>query len=211
LSGSFNALFDQTRYRPEGNGQSANPQDAASPTLADAWSYNANALSDWINAQRAKSSQMGLWNDQTGLPTAAGLVNAAGQYGNALMMGTTAPGEAIAVSSRNIPGQAPIVRFRNDASAISDTLPEVAEGFTRLWRGNRPGEIGKNPQFTNDLPGIALPFREAYGGHISYVDVPTTNLKDYVSTSGAAPDAEFYLPPEWAAKAQTVRVAPKEQ
>jgi hypothetical protein len=68
-----------------------NPLTAGSPTLADAWSYNANALTDWLNTQRAKSAAMGLWNDRTGLPTAAGLVNAAGQYGNALMMGTSTP------------------------------------------------------------------------------------------------------------------------
>jgi hypothetical protein len=34
---------------------------------------------------------MGLWNDQTGLPTGKGLVNAAQQTGNALLMGTRAP------------------------------------------------------------------------------------------------------------------------
>jgi len=121
---------------------------------------------------------------------------------------TVSAGAGVPISSGNIKGQLPIVRYRQDASAIKSTLPEVADGFTRLWRGNRPGEIGKNPQFTNDLPGIALPFREAYGGHISYVDVPTDDLGKYVSTSGAAPNAEFTLPASLAKQAQTVLVKP---
>jgi hypothetical protein len=72
---------------------------ASAPSWADAAqslggtvSAGVDKLSQWLAAQRAKSSQMGLWNDVTGLPTAAGIVNAAQQYGNALMMGTTAPG-----------------------------------------------------------------------------------------------------------------------
>lgn len=66
--------------------------DAAQPpSMADAWQANVKALGDFIANQRAKSAAMGLWNDQTGMPTQAGLVNAAQQYGNGVMMGTTAP------------------------------------------------------------------------------------------------------------------------
>jgi hypothetical protein len=129
----------------------------------------------------------------------------------ALGMLGDAPGSIrapIEVSPGPVRGVNNIVRFGKDASAINATLPDVSEGHTRLWRGNRPDEVGSNPQFTNDLLGIALPFREMYGGPISYVDVPTVNLPKYLQTVGAAPDAEFLLPGELAAKATAVHVTP---
>ena len=60
---------------------------APRPTWAGAYDYAA----DWIAQQRAISAQRGLWDDAAGRPTAAGVVDAAQQYGNALLMGTTAP------------------------------------------------------------------------------------------------------------------------
>jgi hypothetical protein len=90
----------------------------------------------------------------------------------------------------------PIAGFRGEAAAIESTLPEVPNGMTRLWRGNRKGEVGNNPSFTNDLPGIAIPFRNMYGGELSYVDVPTEHLPKYEQTIASAPGAEFILPKE---------------
>ena len=51
-----------------------------------------NNVTDYIKRERERSSDMGLWNDETGLPTGKGLLSAAQQYGEALLMGTTAPG-----------------------------------------------------------------------------------------------------------------------
>jgi hypothetical protein len=65
----------------------------AATSVGGAISTGVDRLTQWLSEQRAKSAKMGLWNDATGLPTGAGLVDAAGQYGNALLMGTTAPGE----------------------------------------------------------------------------------------------------------------------
>jgi len=106
------------------------------------------------------------------------------------------------------PKEAPIVQFRRDAEEINRNLPPPAAGMTRLWRGNRPGETGQNPQFTNDLPGLALPFRKAYGGDLSYVDIPTEQASKYVNTAGAATNAEFTLPKELAAQAKRADHAP---
>lgn len=100
--------------------------------------------------------------------------------------------------------QPPIVRHRQTAAAVEAAAPPVAEGHTRLWRGNRPNETGAGLNFTNDLPGIALPFREAYGGDLSYIDVPNGRLADFEMKEGAAPGAEFHLPADLAA---TARVA----
>lgn len=89
------------------------------------------------------------------------------------------------------------------ANAIRAKLPPVANDMTRLWRGNRPDELGKNPIYTNSLEGIAMPFLDAYGGKLSYVDVPTNNLKEYVNLGGA-PDSEFTIPPQFLARAQQI-------
>jgi N12 class adenine-specific DNA methylase len=102
----------------------------------------------------------------------------------------------------------PIVEFRRQARDIARTLPAVPEGYTRLWRGNRAGEEGRNPQFTNDLPGIALPFQKAYGGQITYVDVLSEDLDKYEQSVGAAPGAEFVLPSRLAKSAKTVAIGP---
>ena len=116
---------------------------------------------------------------------------------------TTVPvqGDAPAAASA---AQPPIVRHRETAAIVEAAAPPVAEGMTRLWRGNRVGEDGKGLAFTNDLPGIALPFREAYGGNLTYIDVPSARLAEYESKAGAAPGAEFQLPADLAA---TARVA----
>ncbi|MDD3029327.1 MAG: hypothetical protein PHS57_03480 [Alphaproteobacteria bacterium] len=90
------------------------------------------------------------------------------------------------------------------ADEIKKNLPSVEEGHTRLWRGNRPGEVGQNPSFTNSLVGIALPFRDGYGGELSYVDVPAEQLEAYLCRGGVVPNAEFRVPPEIASKAKIV-------
>jgi hypothetical protein len=100
--------------------------------------------------------------------------------------------------------ESPIVQFQKDADAIEKSLPSLADGYTRLWRGNRKGEVGKNPQFTNSLAGIALPFQKGYGGDLSYVDVPTKDLGKFEQKVGAALGAEFVLPEELASNAQVV-------
>ena len=80
---------------------SDNPLTRGAPSWADAYrtldpsgvvSGQVDKLGQWLAEQRAKSAKMGLWDEQRGIPTGAGLVNAAQQTGNALLMGTTAPG-----------------------------------------------------------------------------------------------------------------------
>lgn len=100
----------------------------------------------------------------------------------------------------------PIVAFRREAMAIEAELPPVEPGLTRLWRGNRLGEVAQNPSFTSSLDGIALPFRNAYGGELSYVDVPTADLPSYPH-GPVATDAEFMLPKDLAEKAKVVQKA----
>lgn len=104
--------------------------------------------------------------------------------------------------------QAPIVQFRKDAARIEALLPPVSDRHTRLWRGNRPGEDSKptTTAFTSDLPGIALPFRQGYGGKLTYLDVPTRDLDKYDNhPTGPMKGAEFNVPKEMAAKAKAAQ------
>src|SRR5215831_15817231 len=64
------------------------PPGANGPDWADAYS----SARDAIAAQRAKSVALGLLDPDTGLPTQAGIIAAARQYGGALLMGSTTPG-----------------------------------------------------------------------------------------------------------------------
>jgi hypothetical protein len=61
------------------------------PTEADAWDFNRKAVGDWVQRERAKSAAMGLWNDETGLPTPRGMGAAGSQIANALVASTSAP------------------------------------------------------------------------------------------------------------------------
>lgn len=68
------------------------PPDPNAVTPAQGWAANAQAAGDWIAGQRAQSAQMGFLDPSTGLPTKAGVADAAGRYGNMLLMGVKAPG-----------------------------------------------------------------------------------------------------------------------
>ena len=80
-------------------GASDNPLYSGTPTWADAYrtldpngvvSGQVDRLGQWLAEQRAKSEKMGLWAN--GRPTAAGWLNAAKQYSDNMLLGTSAPG-----------------------------------------------------------------------------------------------------------------------
>lgn len=70
------------------------PFAAAAPTPADAYTANAQAYQAWLAQQRASGVASGMIDPQTGWPTRNALIDAARQYGGALIGGTTAPGKA---------------------------------------------------------------------------------------------------------------------
>jgi hypothetical protein len=98
--------------------------------------------------------------------------------------------------------------YKKLSDLIIQKLPKVKPNFIRLWRGNRPNEVGKNPSYTSSLEGIALPFY--YGYHedgldavISYIDIPKEEVKKYI-IGGGAEDSEFILPKELLNQVKTV-------
>lgn len=80
-------------------GVTDNPLWAPDPNrvdLADAWRSTVGTVGDYLARQQQQSRDMGLWTGgsifEGGHPTVAGASDAAQQFGNALLMGTTAPG-----------------------------------------------------------------------------------------------------------------------
>ena len=94
--------------------------------------------------------------------------------------------------------------FIKYGDAIRNSLPSIKNGCIRLWRGNRPGEVGQNSSFTSSLEGIAIPFWLSYGGDLSYIDVPENDLKEYLCTSAVAENSEFGVSAELAQTAKIV-------
>lgn len=96
-------------------------------------------------------------------------------------------------------------KLREVADGVRGSLPPVPPGHVRLWRGNRSGgRDAGNPRYTNSLEGIALPFKEAYGGPLTYVDVPSGEVDSYMRHGAVARGAEFFLPEHIASAAKEV-------
>ena len=62
-----------------------------SPTTADAWEWAVRAYRDWAAKQLAEGVRQGLNDPQTGWPTEKGYKEAATQFANALLAGSTGP------------------------------------------------------------------------------------------------------------------------
>ena len=99
---------------------------------------------NWIADQRADASARGLWNDQTGLPTGAGMENALNQYGQGLVAGTSGPSNVAA----RIAGQAEKLGFSvsRDASKLS------ASKYLELTHDKLPNSDIKIRISDHDLP-----------------------------------------------------------
>ena len=105
------------------------------------------AVTDYLAKQRAQSAEMGLWDDQSGMPTAKGLLDAAQQYGNALLMGTTAP---------------------ETVRLFHGTSPEGFADIHSTGRINGPAFFTPNKAAAADYAG---------GGPVMEVNVPKSALK----------------------------------
>jgi hypothetical protein len=199
----------ETEYK---NALNLTPSQAYRRVAGEVESRNVENRRDWSPEQRRDVppwySQDVPADQQIVLPRSGGAQFSApteGAPASGGMLASEPPSITAYHGSPSGMAEAPIAQFRRDADAIQQTLPDAAEGFTRLWRGNRPGEVGKATTFTNDLPGIALPFRKGYGGDLSYVDVPTGKLGSYENKAGTATGAEFNLPPELASRAKAIK------
>jgi len=114
-------LDDDQQFQPPGSTPSdllgllriAQP-DPNQPDVGTGFGQLYQTASDYLAAQRAKSAQMGLWDDASGGPTSKGLLDAASQYGNALLAGTIAP--------RLSAGRALEFKLNPDAPGFADRI-----------------------------------------------------------------------------------------
>ena len=61
---------------------------------ADALGQTYSAITDYMARQQQQSADQGLWDNTTGLPTQKGLLDAIGQTGTAVALGTGSGGDA---------------------------------------------------------------------------------------------------------------------
>jgi len=98
MSGTLTSLFpasDETAIGrqtnsllpPRGSLPFAQP-----PDLADAYTATTKAYGGWLDSERESGVKAGLIDPESGWPTANALLDAAHQYGSALIGGTSAPG-----------------------------------------------------------------------------------------------------------------------
>jgi hypothetical protein len=90
VSGSYtNRLFEPLQITDPT--ASANPLTQGTPSQGAALASTGQMIADWSAEQTRKSVEMGLWDPETGLPTEAGVLDAARQYANAMLLGSTRP------------------------------------------------------------------------------------------------------------------------
>jgi hypothetical protein len=125
--------------------QSDNPFVAQAPTLADGWQANSKAYGDWVAQQRADGVARGLIDPETGWPTGAALVDAAHQYGSALMGGTAAPEFGAAKGAAIDPIDHMLGQITADPKAkwglriLSDPVePGTVLSPSRVWNDGKP-------------------------------------------------------------------------
>jgi hypothetical protein len=100
------------------------------PTLADAWQVNARNLAQWLVAQKQSGIEQGLIDPNTGWPTQKALIDAAQQYGGALMGSTEGPK---GLPRELIPKELSPAVKRAFARFTSDIVPPEATARHARW------------------------------------------------------------------------------
>jgi len=159
----YNALMDGLRIVPP-----VEPNALLQPPmLADAWTHNAQAATDWMERERQISRDRGLWTGggllEGGRPTQAGVVDAVRQYGNAVLMGTTAP-KGMPVYRGQYRGTEPSGNFFSEDR-------EFAKQFTR--RGLDEEVIVRHI----DPAAVYHPQKPVYAGDEAAVDAAIAEAK----------------------------------
>ena len=119
---------------------------------ADALATVYQQVRDEMARQQRISADRGLWDDQTGLPTGKGLLDAIQQTGTAVALGTSAPGDAPPpsfISYHGSPHDFPPTA-RNPLGEFSDSAIGSGEGNQAFGMGH----------YTADAEGVARGYRD---------------------------------------------------
>lgn len=68
-----------------------NPLTQGTPSPGQAIAHTGQDVGDWVQRQRDEAERLGLWDPETNRPTAKGILEAAQEYGGAMLGGTEAP------------------------------------------------------------------------------------------------------------------------
>ena len=134
---------------------------------ADALGQTYSAITDYMARQQQQSADRGLWDNTTGLPTQKGLLDAIGQTGTAVALGTGSGGEAPAPGFTAYHGS-PHAFDQFDLSKIG-----TGEGAQAYGHG----------MYLADSEGVARSYRDQLA--------PTQNLNDLIDKHGGDGDAAF--------------------
>jgi hypothetical protein len=175
----FNALMNDLRIVPPIEPNAL----LRTPTQADAWSQNTGAVGDWVAQQRAISAERGLWNDETGLPTQAGALDAARQASMNLLLSTSAPGGKGFTAYHGSPHDFPPTP-RNPLGEFDPTKIGTGEGAQAY---------GVGAAYLAEREGIAKGYRDALTKKQSGVMVDGTPAEQASLSPGAVQIAQMHL------------------
>jgi hypothetical protein len=133
---------------------------AAGVNSADAYKSTVGTISDWIAKQRADAAARGLWDDASGMPTQAGIIDAMQQYGGALVAGTAAPGGPAAAAVEGV-GGAPVNSMMPPIRAYHGS-PHDFDRFdtSKIGTGEGAQAYGHGLYFAEN-EGVARGYRDA--------------------------------------------------
>ena len=144
---------------------------------ADALGQTYSAITDYMARQQQQSADQGLWDNTTGLPTQKGLLDAIGQTGTAVALGTGSGGDAPAPGFTAYHGS-PHAFDQFDLSKIG-----TGEGAQAYGHG----------MYLADREGVARSYRDALSQKQSGVMVDGTPAEQSGLSPGAVQMAQMHL------------------
>ena len=166
---------------------------------ADALGQTYSAITDYMARQQAESARMGLWDDQAGLPTQKGLLDAIGQTGTAVALGTGSAGDAPAPGYTAYHGS-PHIFPPTERNPLGEFDP------AKIGTGEGNQAFGVGAGYLADAEGVARGYRD----NISAMRNPVTIAPEFRTALNAEDNLGFDTPgqavaamrahPDWPAR-----------
>lgn len=165
-----------------------NPLSAPDPnqiTSADAWKHTINTIDGWLESEKQKAIDQGLWDPATGFPTKAGMLDAVHQYAWGMVGGTTSPG--VRAMLPNLSGG---IRAYHGSPHSFDKFD-----MSKIGTGEGAQAYGHGLYFAGN-EGVARGYKEALAGKgpinpvLNGVEINPMNARLAMSNFSAKGDAE---------------------
>jgi hypothetical protein len=171
-----------------------------------------NNVTDYIKRERERSSDMGLWNDETGLPTGKGLLSVGQQYAQALLAGTisprmhggralefkldpTAPGFADRISTRT-PSEVQVPDVHSNANyQVGAESFNASQGGAKVPYQQRTADIiAQQPGFERFKGGNYLDPSEVHEAYTAHLESNLRRMYDEVNATPWGKHAANWYP-----------------